>query len=442
MTWRTILAAAVFIGMCGFIAYWGDLLGRRLGKRRLSLFGLRPRYTAIVFTTITGMLIAIFTIAFMATISQRVRLLMLEGEKILRDRDVLVQKYEAARKSADAAKAGAAKAKADARRATMQRDGLIEEVRRISAGLQKLRWNLVRSEAALDRTQRLLTSAQRDLSASNKRLAAAAGEIMERKQEIAAQHLAIRDMEAQRNVLEAEMGEAVAKYQQYIALRQRPVIYRSAEEMARTTVDCAQPKMRIRAEVLRILDEADKAAAKKGARAGENGRAVKIITKRITGPDGTEQRTVTEAASIDALVDEISTGSGSVVLRIVVIGNTVEGEQALVEFVPNYNRLIYWKGQDVAETRIDGSASRGQILGQVISFLRSEVRPAAISKGVIPYFDEEQDQPAVGAISPDQLLDIVDGARNLGKAVRVRAVARADTWSAGPLDLEFRVEVP
>ncbi len=419
MTWRTILAAAVFIGMCGFIAYWGDLLGRRLGKRRLSLFGLRPRHTAIVFTTITGMLIAIFTIGFMAAISQRVRLLMLEGEDILRERDTVMQKYEAARRTAD-------KASADAKQAIKQRDSLIGEVTRISTNLQQSRLKLVRSEAAL-------ASASTDIAA--------------RKKDIARQRRAIAVLEEQRanltsgiGIVAAEMGEAVSKYQRYIALRQRTIIFQSNQELSRAAIDCTQPRAKVRAEVLRVLEEADKSAREKGARIGDNGRAVEIITKKITGTEGSKEQTVTEATSIDALVDQLSTGSGSVVLRVVSIGNTVEGEQALVEFVPNYNRLIYWKGQDVAKTPMDGRTSQGQILGQVISFLRSDVRKAAVARGVIPYFDEEQDQPAVGAISPDQLLDMVNQVKSRGKPVTLKAIARQDTWSAGPLDLDFRVE--
>jgi len=433
MTWRTIAAAAVFIGMCGFIAYWGDLLGRRLGKRRLSLLGLRPRHTAIVFTTITGMLIAIFTIAFMAAISQRVRLLMLEGEKILRDRDILVQKFENAREAADAARGEAARAQSEARTAILQRDKLVGEVRRISASLTDMRAKLLKNEAALARTEKALTSA--------------AAEIRQRKAEIAHQRYEIQNLESQRgllvgqiSMLEAEMGEAIVKYQRYIALREKTVILRSNEELVRATIDCTQAKPQLRGEVLSLLNKADHSAREKGARVGDNNRAVRIITKRITGPEGSDEQTVTENASISALVDELSTGSGTVVLRIVAIGNTVEDEQALVEFIPNYNRLVYWKGQEVAEARIDGAASRGDILGGVISFLRAEVRPAAIAKGIIPYHDKEQDQLAVGSMSPDQLLNIVDEVSSHGRPVVVRAVARADTWSAGPLDLDFRIE--
>ena len=54
----SIFFAIVLVLVSGFIAYFGDLLGRRMGKKRLTLFGLRPRHTAIGVTTITGMIIA------------------------------------------------------------------------------------------------------------------------------------------------------------------------------------------------------------------------------------------------------------------------------------------------------------------------------------------------------------------------------------------------
>jgi len=39
------------------VAYLGDIVGTRIGKRRISLFGLRPRHTSSVITVITGILI-------------------------------------------------------------------------------------------------------------------------------------------------------------------------------------------------------------------------------------------------------------------------------------------------------------------------------------------------------------------------------------------------
>jgi len=420
MTWRTILTVAVFIGMCGFIAYWGDILGRRMGKRRLTLFGLRPRYTAIVTTTITGMLIAILTIAFMATVSEKVRVLMLEGEKILRERSILISERESARKAADEAKA---------------------DIQRITADLDKLRVDLRRNKAALADTEKQLADAKLEVSAAKR-------EIAQHTEKIATQRADIEDLEKRRSVLLQnlsvlweDMGEAAAKYQGYIALRQGRVIFRSNEELARRVISCAQSGIDIRTEVLMLLGEAGKRAQAEGAKVGKNNRAVEILAKKVETDDPSKEPFLKESASLDAIVDQISSGSGTVVARIISIGNSVEGEQALIDFVLNYNRLVYSSGQEVARAVINGRASQGQVLGQVVHFLRTEVRPAAIGKGIIPYYDKEQDQPTVGQISPDQLLDIVDRVKAAGKQVTLIAIAKADTWSAGPLDLDFRMGV-
>ena len=43
--------------MGGLIAYMGDKLGTKIGKRRMSLFGLRPKHTSIIVTIVTGLLV-------------------------------------------------------------------------------------------------------------------------------------------------------------------------------------------------------------------------------------------------------------------------------------------------------------------------------------------------------------------------------------------------
>ena len=56
MNWRLILTLVL---LSGVLAYLGDVLGMRIGKRRISLFGLRPRDTSRVITAFTGILISI-----------------------------------------------------------------------------------------------------------------------------------------------------------------------------------------------------------------------------------------------------------------------------------------------------------------------------------------------------------------------------------------------
>src|ERR1700686_881354 len=45
--------------IAGVIAYIGDRVGHQVGRKRLTLFGLRPKYTSTVVAVATGMLIAL-----------------------------------------------------------------------------------------------------------------------------------------------------------------------------------------------------------------------------------------------------------------------------------------------------------------------------------------------------------------------------------------------
>jgi uncharacterized protein (DUF3084 family) len=86
----------------GVVAFVGNLVGRSIGRRRLAIFGLRPRRTAQLVTVITGMLITVVTLAVVLLVSndarqalfhlQEVRRQVAEQEaklKALQTRDVL-----------------------------------------------------------------------------------------------------------------------------------------------------------------------------------------------------------------------------------------------------------------------------------------------------------------------------------------------------------------
>jgi uncharacterized protein (DUF3084 family) len=57
----------------GLVAFIGNVVGRAIGRRRLTLLGLRPRYTAQIITVVTGMLITVVTLAAVLLVSQDAR---------------------------------------------------------------------------------------------------------------------------------------------------------------------------------------------------------------------------------------------------------------------------------------------------------------------------------------------------------------------------------
>jgi uncharacterized protein (DUF3084 family) len=55
------------------VSYVGDVLGMKIGKKRISIFGLRPKYTSTVITVFTGLAVAILTLLVASYTSEPVR---------------------------------------------------------------------------------------------------------------------------------------------------------------------------------------------------------------------------------------------------------------------------------------------------------------------------------------------------------------------------------
>jgi uncharacterized protein (DUF3084 family) len=59
--------------LAGIIAYIGDRVGHLVGRRRMTLFGLRPRYTSTLFAVGFGMLISLLAVGVLLAVSQDAR---------------------------------------------------------------------------------------------------------------------------------------------------------------------------------------------------------------------------------------------------------------------------------------------------------------------------------------------------------------------------------
>lgn len=69
----------------GTIAYLGDALGTWVGKKRLSVFGLRPRVTALVVAISTGIFITFLTLGVATILSENVRIALFSLDSIRED---------------------------------------------------------------------------------------------------------------------------------------------------------------------------------------------------------------------------------------------------------------------------------------------------------------------------------------------------------------------
>lgn len=82
--WQLVL---IVVAISATVSYVGDVLGMKIGKRRISLFGLRPKYTSTVVTLLTGVGVALLTLAVASYVSVYVRGALL-GSKIMERQNV------------------------------------------------------------------------------------------------------------------------------------------------------------------------------------------------------------------------------------------------------------------------------------------------------------------------------------------------------------------
>jgi len=68
-----ILVVLIIVIVAGGIAYVGDRVGHQVGRKRLTLFGLRPKYTSTIVAVGTGMLIALIVTVGALAVSNYVR---------------------------------------------------------------------------------------------------------------------------------------------------------------------------------------------------------------------------------------------------------------------------------------------------------------------------------------------------------------------------------
>ena len=138
-----LIAALVVTG--GAIAVIGDRVGSKVGKKKLSLFGLRPRHTSVIVTIVTGVAITTLTFAVLAAASENVRVALFGMEKLNEEmRETQEKLDEAGRQLAAADKkqqeAGAALKKSQSEVDELQKEqaALEERTRELAEGNSRL----------------------------------------------------------------------------------------------------------------------------------------------------------------------------------------------------------------------------------------------------------------------------------------------------------------
>ncbi len=454
----SILFFALVLAVAGgAIAYMGDRLGTYIGKKRLSRFGLRPKHTAMLYTILSGGVIALLALAFLVVTDQAGRRALLEGPQ-------LIYQNRQYRRQIKAEEAKAVVDQARAQQATMQlqqaQSQLLPIQQQLSAAqrtLNESREALQQRQAQLGQAQRQLVGVKTSLGATNVQLRLARADVQSAKQSLAGAERsvqvaqgAVRTQQRRVAVLTAEGRQLIGQNTRLKAQRGRlaarveasrqDLIFRTGQEIGRVVVKTTQPVSVIEDQLYSYLDGLGQTAEQRGGRHGVNGRAVVITIPGASSGDYRPLSVGAEQEAVRALAQNIAGNTDqSVVVVARAVNNTFLGEQAGIELQPYDNVLVYPKGSVVATQAIDGTQSETQILNALQRFLTEQVRPAVRHQGLIPESDPLTGGPVLGTVDETTSLAVVHQIEQFGTSALVTALAGEDTYSSGPLHLRLSV---
>ncbi|MBV9848740.1 MAG: DUF3084 domain-containing protein [Armatimonadetes bacterium] len=488
-----LLFALVLLVAGGAIAYMGDRLGTYIGKKRLSSWGLRPRHTAMLWTVISGGLIAVLTLFALIGYDRAIQTALLRGPELLeenhqlaqqnQEQRLLIRSREAQVQTADAraaaAQTSAGQAEQRAQQATRRAQDALQKALdaegRLGRSLHRLqvaRSDLARSRDALRRRQAVLAAAQRRLADVRSSLGSTRIDLRAAWSRLRVAQLAVKDADRNVRVAQAQYGLALGtvtelseqgkqlsarnadltqqnaaledKNQQLLTqttfLQGAHLIYHRGQEVGRRVIPTGLSADTVRQNLLAFLGDLSRDAEREGAGRGEDGRAVRVVADAGGG------KAISEDEALDSLAQSIAQQAVAIPGVVVIASaryNAFGGEPVQIEVQPYDNVLVFPKGAFIGSATVDGSLPENQILDVLQAFLKDRVQPEARRQGIIPRPDPLTGLPTVGEpTDPARTVALVKQIQKIGPGALVTARAAADTYSSGPLRLDLTASAP
>ena len=358
------------------LAVLGDVLGFKYGKQRISVFGLRPRYTSRLITAVTGAIISIVILTVLSLFSQDVRTALFSMQYIQQQLMDLRVQLQSSQSNADQA---------------------MED-------LSLARSSLADQQGLLQTTTVSLDLARFDLeSLRNDKLV-----LENEKNELGAEVASMREeSEELKRALSSMRSEAIAIHAN-VLLAQQAVLPNSSA--AQVSEDLQALSKNVRRSVLSGLSEKLSQGMRDLTIAFDPDEEAEVVERLTNFP---------ERSYVRALSTE----------------NVALGEPVRVRLEMGTSHRIYAVGELVYRKLIHAQRPDFDAEEALHLFLR-ELKLKAIRDGVLP----DPATNSVGTVEGVTFFDIVESLKDVRSPVIVSALASHDIYTEGPVDIRFVLE--
>ncbi|BBB91582.1 MAG TPA: DUF3084 domain-containing protein [Methylomusa anaerophila] len=407
MEMYSVTIIVVIAVMGGVIAYIGDKLGTKVGKKRLSVFGLRPKHTSILVTIITGLLIAASTLGILTAVSRDVRTALFGMDELKTQLLSLNSEVETSRAALEAKNVEYLSLNAKVSETAAKLGQITQELETVTAERDK-------TAAALEELQSNYWVAQQDLAKYQNDV---------RQLEITKRELdaKISELSTAKNSLQSDvdrLNELTANLRQGLqVVREGTVVFRAGEVIATFVLNGKQSKEEIVQSLSTALYKTNQSLLERLQITDKNMEILWVAQKEF-----------------DQAVSRIDKSDEDIIVRVSTADNTIYGEPIIgrIELFPN--RLVYNKGALVFSEVVNATDNSRQAEEIVLLFLH-KVNVAAVSQGMLA----DPIQGNVGSIGGAQLFDIVNKVKRQKGKIEMVAVVKDDTYTVGPLEVEVRI---
>lgn len=391
------IGAAIFlvlIVMGGIIAFLGDRIGSKVGKKRMTLFGLRPKYTSVIVTIISGVLISFSTVAVMAVVNENVRVALFGLSKLQAQMNDLNQEIKVKNRELEKRKS--------------QLEARNKEYEDVTKKSEETSRELDRVESQRIYMERELTSVQDAYDEAQAGVEQSAQEI--------------RDLEKTKEELNSNITvlnqEKKTLLDNIYALREGQVVMQAGQVLTSVTVDEKMTKDQSVKVLESVLNDINN-----------------MLKQQMNITDDNVNLIRVSQSDFDEAVQQLTGAKHKKLVRIVAAQNLIRGERLIVDFDIHDNLLIFNKGEVVYKGNLDAYSNIRNYELQVLRFLK-DLNHYAQTKGVLP----DPITGNVGVLEGQELIDVIQKVKEYGGQCELTVTARRDIYSQGPLVIDVRVE--
>ena len=383
MNWQLILSVLV---VSAVIAYVGDRIGMRIGKKRISLFGLRPRQTSSIITAATGLLIALGTLAVLATASDSVRTALFSMKYVQRQITSLTGSLQESR----------------------------EEFADVERQLFESQSSLLTKQQELFDIEKRLEAAQLELAQERERLQQAESD----KTLLEAETKALKSNRAELESVVAGLKTEAERLRQGLDdVREGHIIVFAGELLSQVPI----PSGSRRHEVEILIAEA-------------RNRARHFVGLRFGG--AVENVQIGLSASAESyLLETLTASPHRQVLRFLSGANALGGEAISVDPRVYVSDRVYRAGQVLIERKVAANRDRQEAEEELYALLR-QVNALAVSDGVLP----DPLHKTIGTLTATEFFEAIESLSNRPVEARVTIIVDEETYSEGPVTVRIAIE--